>query len=420
METNSALGLIADLGARSLATSEEAIDAVAELVRRATGVDFAIVSEVTDDGRYVFRGVDKRADLPIQRGGAIPYERSLCYSAHVGDSPASVPDTREAPALWHQWLHLKAGLDADWDILAFCTREIRLPDGTRFGTLCLHQLEPRSFSADEEALLEVLARLLGQELWRERSAIELSAALGALEDAERRRVELVEELRHELRAPLQVIEGYAEAMLDGVVVRDDEHVTLVRHEAGRAVKLLDDLTELARLEAPPTEVAASVVAADDVVRDMRDRLAPLAEAAAVELVAEVVPAQLRVERKRLEQYLVNLVRNALRAVQSASGSRITIFVRCEDDVVAIGVEDDGPGVAEHELPRVFERFYRGSSGREAATGSGLGLTIARRIVEAAGGRVAAEPIEPHGVRIVARMPAVDQAAAGRLHRPVEA
>ena len=81
-----------------------------------------------------------------------------------------MPDTREVPALWNQWLRLKEGLGVDWDILAFCTREVRLPDGELFGTLCLHHLQPREFSADEQALLEVLARLLGQEIWRERAA----------------------------------------------------------------------------------------------------------------------------------------------------------------------------------------------------------------------------------------------------------
>src|SRR5262249_23405263 len=162
-------------------------------------------------------GVGKRPPLRIEAGAVIPYEASLCSRIHVGESPNTVPDTREAPRLWNHWLRLKEGLGVDWDILAFCTREGRLPDGSLFGTLRVHQLEPREWSADEQALLEVLATFVGQELWRERSAGELAGALEALDAAEQRRVELVEELRHELRAPLQVIDGYAEAMLDGVV-----------------------------------------------------------------------------------------------------------------------------------------------------------------------------------------------------------
>ena len=137
---------------------------------------------------------------------------------------------------------------------------------------------------------------------------------------------------------------------------------------------------------------------------MRDRLAPLAESAGVELVADVVPATVAIVSKRLEQYVVNLVRNALRAVGDGAGTQITMFVRVAETDVEIGVEDDGPGIGAGELPRVFDRYYRGSSGRGGSPGSGLGLTIARRIVEAAGGTVAVEPIVPRGVRFVARFP----------------
>ena len=406
------LARIAELGTRALASSADAIAAVTDLVQRVTEMDITIVSEVTADGRYVFRGLEKRPhELPVEAGDSIPYDACLCSRIHLGQSPATVPDTREVPALWNQWLRLKDGLGVDWDILAFCTREIRLPDGELFGTLCLHHLEPRAFSPDEEALLEVLARLLGQEIWRERAAGELDRAVSGLADAERRRVELAEELRHELRAPLQVIDGYAEAMLDGVVQRDDEHVVLVRREAGRAIRLLDDLAELTRLEAgPPENGVRGPVRIDEVALDMRERLAPLAESAGIELVADVSPAVVTASRKRIEQLVVNLTRNALRAAQRGDGSRITVFVRPAEGTVAIGVEDDGPGIPASELDQVFDRFYRGRSARVQGRGSGLGLTIAQRIVADAGGTIAAEPVVPTGVRFVARLPVAERVA----------
>jgi signal transduction histidine kinase len=196
-------------------------------------------------------------------------------------------------------------------------------------------------------------------------------------------------------------------------------VTLVRDEAGRAMRLLDDLADLARLEVRVADdEPARPLAVDEVVLEMRERLAPLAESAGVELVAEAEPAVVRIARKRLEQLVVNLVRNALRAVEDGAGTRIVVFARAHGDSVAIGCEDDGPGIASDELPRIFDRFFRGSSGRSGATGSGLGLTIVRRIAEAAHGSVDAEPVDPRGVRIVARLPA-DQAVTGRPHAPVQ-
>ena len=428
MDASSGLAQIAQLGARSLASSADAIAAVTDLVQRTTGIDITVTSEITAAGEYVFRGIEKSLLLPVERDSAMPYPMSMCSRVHAGESPATVPDTREVPALWQQWLRLKEALGVDWDLLAFCTRDIRLPDGSLYGTLCLHHTQPRAFTADEEALLEVLARLVGQEIWRERSARELVDTVDALHDAERRRVELAQELRHELRAPLQVIDGYAEAMLDGVVRADEDHLVLVRQESAPAMQLLDDLADLARLEtrADPRGTATEQpgVAADRVVVQMRDRLAPLAESAGVELVADVVPATVAIVSKRLEQYVVNLVRNALRAVGDGAGTQITMFVRLTETDVEIGVEDDGPGIGAGELPRVFDRYYRGSSGRGGSPGSGLGLTIARRIVEAAGGTVAVEPIVPRGVRFVARFPTApvgggEETAAGVAQPAVE-
>jgi hypothetical protein len=81
-----------------------------------------------------------------------------------------VPEVRDEPALWEQWLKLKQGLGVDWDIRAFCTTDVRLPDGSLYGTLCLHHREPRDFSDDEQALLAVLARIAADDIAPERAS----------------------------------------------------------------------------------------------------------------------------------------------------------------------------------------------------------------------------------------------------------
>ena len=188
-----------------------------ELVQRLSGVDITVLSEVRDGG-YRFAGLETVPALPLVAGDStIPFEQSLCSRVHLGQAPAVVPEMRDEPALWENWLQLKQGLGVDWDIRAFCTTDVRLPDGTLYGTLCLHHREPRAFSEDEQALLAVLARIAGDEIARERARGELDAAVERLTRAEQLRAELVEELAHELRAPLQVIDGYVEGMLDGVL-----------------------------------------------------------------------------------------------------------------------------------------------------------------------------------------------------------
>lgn len=418
MEREIGLAALADIGTLALSSSAEAIEAMCDLAQRLSGVDITVVSEVTSDGRYVFRGLETREPTPLERDADIPWEWSLCSRVHAGESPATVPETRDVPALWASWLRLKEGLGVDWDVRAFCTRDVRLPDGSFFGTVCLHHTEPRPFAPDEEALLAVVALLIGQEVGRERATRSLTEALEMLDGELRERVDLAEELRHELRAPLAVIDGYAEGMLDGVLARDDEHVVLVRREATRARQLLDGLVDLVRLEARlEDDIPSESAAADETAADIHERLLPLATAAGVELVLDVTPARVGISPRRLEQLWVNLVRNALRAVSDGAGTRIVIFVRSAE-CVELGVEDDGPGLEHEERAIVFERFYRGASGRDAGEGSGLGLTVARRILEAAGGTISAEGADCGGLRVVGRVAAFEGGAAG-AHAPLE-
>ena len=138
---------------------------------------------------------------------------------------------------------------------------------------------------------------------------------------------------------------------------------------------------------------------------MRDRLAPLSESAGIELVATAAPASVVIPEQRLEQLLVNLVRNALRATGAGGGSRITISVEPEGGLSAVTVEDDGPGMAAEELPRAFERFYRGGSAATRESGSGLGLTIARELSSALGGRIDLESEVGRGSRFELVLPA---------------
>ena len=138
---------LAELGRRTLSSSQEAITQVTALVQRLSGVDITVLSEVRDGG-YRFAGLEAVPALPLVPGeSTIPFESSLCSRVHMGLAPAVVPETRDEPALWEHWLVLKQGLGVDWDIRAFCTTEVRLPDGSLFGTLCLHHREPRAFSA---------------------------------------------------------------------------------------------------------------------------------------------------------------------------------------------------------------------------------------------------------------------------------
>ncbi len=386
MPTVIALAEIAELSSRTVAGSDAVIRRVVALVQLLMRVDLTVLSEI-DEGAYRFRWLETTIDgLALAPGDSMPYELCLCSRVHAGQAPPITAEMRDEPALWNAWRTIRPGLGADWDLRAFGTCEVRLPDGELYGTLCVHHREPREFSADELALLALLARLVGDEVGRERASAELAAAVAERQRAEEERAQLVDELAHELRAPLAVVDGYAEAMLDGVAARDDEHLRLVRQEAARCARLVDDLAYLARIERDQRADAVERIDLEKLVRATAERFTPLADAAGIVLESDASACWVVASPDRLEQVLGNLVRNALRAARG----RVTLRAHTEAETVVVAVEDDGVGLLDDERERIFERFYRGADARASSRGSGLGLTIARRLIEQAGGSLLAE------------------------------
>lgn len=218
---------------------------------------------------------------------------------------------------------------------------------------------------------------------------------GALEATERRRLELIGDVAHELRTPIANLQGYLEGLLDGVVEPSDRTWTFLHGEAGRLGRLVDDLQDLSRAEArqivlsprpaPPTRLVEAATA-------------PLRAAFAdkdLTLVTAVAPGlpDVLADEDRATQVLTNLLSNALR--YTPAGGRVEVVVEPAEGAMRFRVQDTGIGVAPEQLPHLFERFYRTDKSRaRAAGGSGIGLTIARALVEAMGGRVWAESAGP--------------------------
>lgn len=244
--------------------------------------------------------------------------------------------------------------------------------------------------------------LLGRTL---RHAVERQRLVNQLRQMDRARREFVAHAAHELRTPLTTIAGMSalieerrgelgeerfEKMLDAVLSQS--------RRAGELAKALLDLSQVESgdlgLVVRPTDVGTVVRAAV--------RASPGSDAVEVSVdPAESLDAL--VDRARLEQILVNLVSNAGRY-----GKRVWVSARRRDDRVLISVEDDGPGVPDELVPQLFEPFVRGPAAR--GDGTGLGLTITRRLVEALNGTIGYEPREPNGARFAVWLPAAVGAA----------
>lgn len=213
----------------------------------------------------------------------------------------------------------------------------------------------------------------------------------SLEETERRRLALVGDVAHELRTPLAAIEGYAEGLMDGVVEPTPETFALLHTEAGRLRRLVDDLQELSRAEAGQLSLYIGPVSPSLLLQAVEERLGAGFAGKGVELEVDSADGlpPVRADEGRAVQVLTNLLANALR--YTPSGGRVVVKAARRGDSVEFTVADNGVGIAAEHLPHVFERFYRADASRSrAAGGSGIGLTIARHLVEAQGGRIRAE------------------------------
>jgi signal transduction histidine kinase len=223
-----------------------------------------------------------------------------------------------------------------------------------------------------------------------------------LEANEERRRELLADIAHELRTPLQVIRGTLEGVLDGLYPPDADRLRSLLDETIVMARLLDDLRTLSMAEAGVLplhrETVRPGVLADEAVETFRS-VARSADVTLESLHAADAPASIEADPVRLAEVLANLLANAIRHTPPAG--RVTVRVAGADTGVAFTVEDTGPGIAADQLPFVFDRFVTTAD----VGGTGLGLAIAKRLVEAHGGSIDAAVPATGGTRIRLVIPA---------------
>lgn len=210
-----------------------------------------------------------------------------------------------------------------------------------------------------------------------------------LEDQERLKRDLTNDVAHELRTPITNLRCHIEALADAVVPLDRSALTTLGDDVRHLERLVNDLGVLANADASQLRLDPEAVdlagVADHLARDLAPRLA----AAQLSLSCDLPPGlpPIWVDRGRVIQVLGNLLSNAI--VHTAAGGALTLRATRQGEVVRIEVSDTGEGIAPEHLPHIFDRFYRVDPSRSRLTGgTGLGLAIARQLVTASGGLMA--------------------------------
>ena len=226
-------------------------------------------------------------------------------------------------------------------------------------------------------------------------ALSFNQMAAKLEQTESTRRELIANVAHELRTPLATIKGSMEGLIDGVLPAEASTFQQIYREADRLQRLVYDLQELSRVEARAFGLNLHRVALHDLVEATVRRLRRQYEEKGVVLDTNVPPdlPLVQADEDRIGQVLLNLVGNALQ--YTPAGGHVRVTARPRGTEMHISVSDTGVGIAPEHLSLIFTRFYRVDKSRaRAGWGSGIGLTIARHLVEAHGGRIWAESPGP--------------------------
>ena len=241
----------------------------------------------------------------------------------------------------------------------------------------------------------------------EQLAVRFNRMTSQLAQVEEMRQQLIGDIAHELRTPLTVIKGSLEGLRDGVLEPDTSTYGRIYRQADRLDRLVNELQELNRIEAGVLELRVVKLDINLLLTDLIQTMQVNFSAKGVDISLQVpnVPLLVQADPDRVEQVMINLLNNALQS--TPSGGMVRVKAEKMADKVQISVIDTGIGIAPEHLDKVFARFYRvdGSRSRQVG-GSGIGLTVAKKLVEAMGGVIWVEST------------GIDQGAAFRFTLPL--
>ena len=280
----------------------------------------------------------------------------------------------------------------------------------------LHMLEHViDFSEEVEDELELAGQFYAISISPLYSGDSIRGAVAVLRDQtdqhklDKLRSDFIANVSHELRTPISMLQGYSEAIIDGVTTNEEERnemVQIIHDESMRMGRLVTDLLDLARMESGHMRLYKEDVSMIPLLSRIANKFMQVARDANVELGfsspenSEIIS---RIDQDRIEQVFTNLIDNAIR--HTPDGGKVTLSIEKNRDTIVMKVIDTGVGIPEEDLPFVFERFYKADKARTRGKGgTGLGLSIAKNIIDSHGGSITASKSPNQGTIFSCTLP----------------
>ncbi|MGE0331146.1 MAG: ATP-binding protein [Ramlibacter sp.] len=335
--------------------------------------------------------------------GLLYHQELQAMGAALGDVNGGVSDGTLRSGFLKAYMALLviAGIVAWWLVLAHKSRQVAQEESNRQTHLLMLEIE--SHKQTDEALQQ--ARLQAEQ------------ARHAAEQANQAKSRYISAISHELRTPLNSILGYAQLMGEdaGVPAHRRQAVNVIKRGGEHLLSLIEGTLDIARIEAGKLTLTVKPMAFADCVHEMAGMFEPqaLAKGLAFSFDAEgTLPEVVRADEKRVRQILINLLGNA---IKFTSQGRVALRVRYAREMATIEIEDTGPGLTAQEIEQIFEPFARGTASAQAATGAGLGLTIAKMLTDLMGGQLSATSTPGQGSVFTVKLflPEVHRGVAAR-------
>ncbi len=345
----------------------------------------------------------------------------LAYAAYLFSTQVTVAGVDNLVVVLTRVSPNGVGAEGVWfAIAAAATLAVALIAADRLGQRLARPLQQTESVTRRIAAGDLEARVpvpdgVGHELVSLATSVnQMAAGLARAQGTQR---QFLMSVSHDLRTPLTSIRGFAEALYDGATTDVHYAAGVIGAEAGRLERLVTDLLELAKLEAGAFSLHCRALDLSEVVHDAAQAFTPAASALGLAVqIRTASPEEVccDADPDRLGQVMGNLVENALKFATSV----VAVSTGQSDAGPWVAVEDDGPGIPEQDLGRVFERLFQSRAVEGRKLGSGLGLAIVDELVVAMGGRVAVQsPTGPHGgTRVVTTLRPAPSAPPG-LYKP---